>query len=265
MIYTHADTESHTMRPTQPTQPTQPTPQPRQRHKSIATLVAGLDLAAGRGRTALTVVELRHAIDRPCWQRATDSPALITDSDIVAALSARQPAVLAIDAPLSLPASVAAALGLPDASNMGPPHPDMSPYTRAAERDPIWRTLGVRPLPVSFLGGLTFRALTLLPLLHAALPNMSIIEVFPTGTFAALGIRSPRVEGIRTGKTTARTRAAVQDALRGHLCGLPDPATEPLDADTLDALACALAAAAYLRGSYHAAGDPREGQIILPA
>lgn len=225
------------------------------------TRVAGLDLAAGRGRTALAVLETSAAIDGPPRLVAI-SPSLVADSQIVAAIVTEQPAALAIDAPLSLPARVAAALRLPVAESAA--LADASPYTRAAERDPIWRALGVRPLPVSFLGGLTFRALTLWPLLRAALPDAAIVEAFPSGTFAALGIRAPNSEGRRPSKSTPQARASVQAGLRAHIGDMPDPASELLDADTLDALACALTAAAFLRGAYRSAGDAAEGQIVLP-
>lgn len=230
-----------------------------------ANRVAGLDLAAGRGRTALTAVEWARADIVPTWQRTIDPPpVVVTDADIVATLMAQPPAVLAIDAPLSLPARVTAALGIATAAEADPVNADSSSYTRAAERDPIWREFGVRPLPVSFLGGLTFRALALLPLLRAALPHTTIIEAFPSGALAALGVRPSTREGSRAAKTAPRVRAWVQAGLRAHLRGVPDPADELLDADTLDALACALTAVAFARGTYRCAGDPREGQIILP-
>lgn len=225
------------------------------------THVAGLDLAAGRGHTALATLDLAGGKLESPRLVAISSP-LVTDADIVAALAAQQPAVLAIDAPLSLPAPVAAALGLlatDEALDAG-----TGPYTRAAERDPVWRTLGVRPLPVSFLGGLTFRALALLPLLRATLPETSIVETFPSGVLASLGVRVPPREGRRQAKTTPQARAGVQAGLHARIHGLPDPATDLLDADSLDALACALAAAAFLRDNYRAAGDRHEGQIVLP-
>ena len=240
---------------------TQP-PQPLDRG---AAHVAGLDLAAGRGHTALAFVELERGVGLPRWRHAAHDGPLVVDADIIAALAAEQPLVLAIDAPLSLPGRVAAALGLPSAAHVDPSNAASSPYTRAAERDPVWRTLGVRPLPVSFLGGLTFRALALLPLLRAALPGTTIIEAFPSGALAALGVRPAAHEGPRAAKTTPRGRAAVQSGLRDHIRNVPNPASALLDADTLDALACALTAAAYARGRYRYAGDPREGQIILPA
>jgi predicted nuclease with RNAse H fold len=232
------------------------------------TRVAGLDLAAGRGRSALAALDLDTVSGR--LQYVAHQHPEGSDAEIVEALCALGPEVLAIDAPLSLPAMVAAALSIPGAPRLSMLPDDASPYLRAAERDPLWRRLGVRPLPVSFLGGLTFRALVLLPRLRATLPETAIIEAFPSGALAALGItRSDDGEhsGPRRAKTTAEARAAVQRGLARYissLSGLPERTAMPLDADHLDALACALTAAAYLRGTYDAAGEVAEGQIVVP-
>lgn len=229
------------------------------------TRVAGLDLAAGRGRSALAALDLDAASGR--LQCVAHQHPVGSDAEIVEALCALGPEVLAIDAPLSLPATVAAALSIPGAPRLSMLPDDASPYLRAAERDPLWRRLGVRPLPVSFLGGLTFRALVLLPCLRATLPETAIIEAFPSGALAALGItRSDDGEhsGPRLAKTTAEARAAVQRGLARYISGLPERTDVPLDADRLDALACALTAMAYLRGTYDAAGEVAEGQIMVP-
>src|SRR5262249_35032346 len=123
-----------------------------------------------------------------------------------------------------------------------------SPYTRAAERDPLWGRLGLHPLPVSFLGGLTFRAIALLPRLRACLPDAAIIEVFPSATLRLLRIRPPEPGARRAAKTTPGARAATQEGLRAHLAGLLPSEVELLGADLLDALAVALTAALHLRG-----------------
>lgn len=228
--------------------------------------IAGLDLAAGRGRSALAALDLDAVSGRLHY--VTHEHPVGSDAEIVASLRALGAAVLAIDAPLSLPATVAAALGVPGAPPPSMLPDDASPYLRAAERDPLWRRLGVRPLPVSFLGGLTFRALALLPRLRAALPETAIIEAFPSGALAALGITrhddgKRGSASSRRAKTTAVARAAVQHGLARYIAGLPESTSVPLDADQLDAVLCALTAAAYLRGTYDVAGDAAEGQIVV--
>src|SRR5262245_36863746 len=154
--------------------------------------VVGIDLAAGRGVTAVAVLDdVEVAGDaRPRFDLARHQ-AVQTDEEVVQATVSAQPVVVAIDAPLSLPTAVVAALQASLHSAQARcvrPADEQSPYTRAAERDPLWGRIGLRPLPVSFLGGLTFRALTLLPQLRARLPHAAIIEVFPSATLRVLGI-----------------------------------------------------------------------------
>lgn len=218
----------------------------------VTPVVVGIDLAAGRGVTALAALALEPA----------GAPRLIAlvylalDSDILAEVLRLRPAVIALDAPQTLPGPVAAALaGMPWSGHD-------SPYTRAAERDPIWRGLGVRPLPVSFLGGLTFRAIPLAARLRAALPETAVIEVFPTATLRALGARSMDIG--RGAKTSVERLSAAHAALSAWVDELPQAEEGgALDADALDAVAAALTAAAFARGAGMAVGDPAEGCIIV--
>lgn len=231
-------------------------------------VVIGVDLAAGHGVTALATLH----VAMPPERRAPITLALLgvvypTDDDAIVAEAARaQPAVIGLDAPLSLPAPVAAATRgeAPSLDATG----RASPYTRAAERDPIWSRLGVRPLPVSFLGGLTFRAIPLAARLQAHVPTCQIIEVFPSAALAALDLRAGAVRGQpRQAKTSLDQRRATQNALACFVGGLT-PATDeqpPLDADSLDAIAAALTAAAAVADAAQAIGEPSEGCIILPS
>ncbi len=217
-----------------------------------APVVVGIDLAAGRGVTALAGLALEPA-GAP-YLVALAHPA--TDGDILAETLRLRPAVIALDAPLTLPGPVAAALaGAPWLGHD-------SPYTRAAERDPIWRTLGVRPLPVSFLGGLTFRAIALAARLREALPDAALIEVFPTATLRALGARAT---GDGWGaKTGIAARRVTHTAMSAWVTGLPTIKEEgPMDPDALDAVAAALTAVAFVDGAIVAAGESAEGCIIV--
>jgi predicted nuclease with RNAse H fold len=215
-------------------------------------VVMGIDLAAGRGVTALASLALEPA-GAP---RFVSLAYPVSDGDILAEALRLRPPVIALDAPLTLPGSVAAALaGAPWVGHE-------SPYTRAAERDPIWRELGVRPLPVSFLGGLTFRAIPLAARLRAALAETAVIEVFPTATLRALGARTAG-DG-RGAKTSVEARRAAHAALSEWVAGLPQTEEgDALDADALDAVGAALTAAAFARGASRAVGDAAEGCIIV--
>jgi predicted nuclease with RNAse H fold len=234
-----------------------------------SSLVAGIDLAAGRGTTEVALLAVAHDV-KPIFS-ATAHRRVEGDNEILTVLAEAHPRVVAIDAPLSLPAAVTAALRGADPSTEGSDKRVLavsgSPYTRAAERDPVWTELGLRPLPVSFLGGLTFRALVLASRLRAQLPDAAIIEVFPSATLRVLGVRPPQAAGTRRrreAKTSTSARAAVQAGLVRWIAGLPSPDREPPGADLLDALAAALTAVAYARGQFRAIGDPDEGQIVLP-
>jgi predicted nuclease with RNAse H fold len=119
-------------------------------------------------------------------------------------------------------------------------------------------------LPVSFLGGLTFRALVLVPKLQRVLPHAAIIEVFPTAALRLLGIR-PVERGVkRAAKTSEAARRATQEGLACSVAGIPPVADGLLGADLLDALAAALTGVAYSRKEFVAVGEANEGQIILP-
>jgi len=230
--------------------------------------VVGIDLAAGRGVTAVAVLEVDADAGALPRFDLTRNQTVQSDEEVVDAAVSAQPAVIAIDAPLTLPAAVAAALRTSPhsaAAEQVQSTKERSPYTRAAERDPLWGRLGLHPLPVSFLGGLTFRAIALVPQLRTRLPHASIIEVFPSATLRLLGIRpSEPGGGRRAAKTSSAARSATQAGLCIHIAGLLHPETKLLGADLLDALASALTATYHLRGATLAVGDPAEGQIILP-
>lgn len=216
-----------------------------------APLVVGIDLAAGRGVTALAAL----TVEPQGAPRVVAMSHPRSDDDILAETLRLRPALIALDAPLTLPGPVAAALaGAPWSGHA-------SPYTRAAERDPLWRALGVRPLPVSFLGGLTFRAIALAARLRAELPGVTLIEVFPTATLRALGART-NGDGLGA-KSSRAARYATLATLDARVVGLAGGVTgDPPDADLLDAVAAALTGAAFLRDATIAVGDSAEGCII---
>jgi hypothetical protein len=113
------------------------------------------------------------------------------------------------------------------------------------------------------LGGLTFRALVLRAQLTVALPEIALIETFPTAALRALGIVATS-NGQRTKKATPDARAWAQRGLSRWVADIPAPEPEPWGTDLLDALAAALVAVAWIFRATFAAGDPAEGQIILP-
>lgn len=237
----------------------------RRRPLADATMrlsVVGVDLAAGRGTTSLAALTLASSGAAPGRVALRSLDHAPDDDAIIAEVARERPGVIALDAPLTLPAPVAAALA------GQAPSPGASPYTRAAERDPIWSRLGVRPFPVSFLGGLTFRAIPLAARLRETLPTSQIIEVFPSGALAALGLRTPSARGqSRQPKTSLDERHHTQSVLARIIAELPAPGEggAPLDADSLDAIVAALVAALFARGHAERIGEEREGVIVMPS
>lgn len=229
--------------------------------------VAGIDLAAGRGVTEVAALVCDNEDRQPVFYSDSHRP-VVTDEDIIAAVADIAPAVVAIDAPLTLPRAVMRGL-----THQSQEHDSYvahldggSCYTRAVERDAIWSTLGIRPLPVSFLGGLTFRAISLLPRLRVVAPEAAIIEVFPSATFRRLGLALPTTAAPRrgSGKTTEAYRRSAQLILQRCIAGISSPDDKLYGADLLDALAAALTGVGYLHGAHVAIGDEAEGTIILP-
>lgn len=226
-------------------------------------VVVGIDLAAGRGITEVAALVLEDESRIPVFDAASYRK-VTSDDEIAAVVATVRPDVVAIDAPLSLPRAVMRGLTPQSHDSVSQSSPAAtSPYTRAAERDPIWSTLGIRPFPVSFLGGLTFRAISLLPRLHSVAPQAVIIEVFPSASLRCLDITHP-APARKALKTTEASRTIVQDGLRIHIHGMAPSDEELYGADLLDALAAALTGVAFLRGEYIVAGDVSEGTIVLP-
>src|SRR5262249_31956129 len=136
-----------------------PSSNPRRKRPSAMPTVAGIDLAAGRGVTAVAVLAVNDVPSDGSVRPRFDHPyhqAVQSDTEILEAVARALPLVVGIDAPLTLPTVVADALRAsfhaPQAKHAWPIEVG-SPYTRAAERDPLWGQIGLRPLPVSFLSG----------------------------------------------------------------------------------------------------------------
>jgi predicted nuclease with RNAse H fold len=227
----------------------------------MESVVVGVDLSAGRGTTAMATLHLSSVGSGGLAALTLLRLAHAADDDAILAEVARaRPSHIGLDAPLTLPAPVAAALRGDYAPTTA------SPYTRAAERDPIWSQLGVRPFPVSFLGGLTFRAIPLAARLRAEHSACQLLEVFPSAAFTVLGLIAPTQRGQpRLRKAAPDRRQATHTALARYISGLTPPSESTLDADSLDAIAAALTAAVATLGAAQAIGEPSEGCIILPS
>ena len=179
---------------------------------------AGLDLAGSAKRpSGWAVLEGREVVE---------VSHLGPDDEILAAAERVRPALLAIDAPLTLP---------------------REGYMRFVDRE--MHRLGLPVLPPLFpaMRSLTLRGMRLARELEAR--GLPVIEVHPASTRKVLGL-------------PVKGRAAVQEALlRAGLTGVLEE--RELSMHELDAITAALTASLHLLGLSELVGD-EEGEICLP-
>jgi len=170
--------------------------------------------------------------------RSARTSVLHSDQDILTAVSEVRPALVLIDAPLSLPRGRAT---IDDRSG---------PHFRECDRE--LRRLGIRffPLTLGPMRMLTERGMRLAGTLRSR--GYRVEEGYPGGAQDLLGI--PRKQ---TG-TPALQRALRRLGLGG------DVARRPLTHDELDAATLAWVARRFLEGTARAIGDPSEGIMVLP-
>lgn len=163
---------------------------------------------------------------------------LFDDEAIVEAIHRARPALVGIDAPLSLPR------GRPSLEAVGPPH------FRACDR--ALRALGIPffPLTLGPMRLLTARGMDLAERLRA--DSVPVIETYPGGAQDLLGL--PR-KGVGERRLQ---RALVSFGFRG------DIARRPLTHDELDAILCGFTSREHLHGRSLVLGTPDEGELVLP-
>lgn len=173
-----------------------------------------------------------------------------SDQEILALADRWQPCLVAIDAPLSLPA------GLCCLEESCACQPQAADGLKAAERDLIARGFGLfRTGKRSIIKDMVYRAVGLRRALEER--GWTVIEVYPYASKVALwGKPIPR-------KTRVSGRIWLRDKLAERVFGLREH-SGPLGHDQLDALVGAYTAYLYHQGRAAALGDPAEGLIYLP-
>jgi len=202
-------------------------PSSRRRRRSIAV---GLDLAGSPLR--------RTGFCRLGPGLVSRTSVLRGNEEILQAVAAAQPAIVAIDAPLALPR------GRRSLDAPGPPH------LRECDRELL--ALGIRffPLTLGPMRQLTARGIALAAELRAR--GFPVIEAYPGGAQDVLGLP-------RKGDGEERLRRAlVRFGFRG------DVTRRGLTHDELDAIACAYTAREHLAGRSLVLGTPDEAELILP-
>ncbi len=189
--------------------------------------VVGIDLA-GSERRDTGYCSLRG--------RKTNAAIMHDDREILDALRKDGPALVAIDAPLSLPKGRKSI------------HERDSHHFRKCDLE--LRKLGIRFFPITLgpMRMLTGRGMELKKKIMLALPSASVIEVYPGATYDLLG-------------TNRKNKKAIRALFRRFGIVLPRRA---LTQDELDGVCCALTGMLFLRGRARDIGDPREGTIVVP-
>lgn len=199
---------------------------------------------APSGRSPVVGVDLAGAPHRrtgfcALWGRSVTRTAVLgTDAEILATIRAARPALVVVDAPLSLPRG---RRSLDDRTG---------PHLRACDHE--LRRLGIRFLPLTLgpMRMLTARGISLRATLEA--DGTRVVEGYPGGTQDVLGW--PR----KSAGAPQLTAALVAAGLTG------DVADRPLTHDELDAATLAWTGRLYLSGRARAIGDPAEGTLVLP-
>lgn len=203
---------------------------PRPSRRAPRGPVVGLDLAGSPRR--------RTGFCRLGPGLATETRVLGDDAEILGAVRAARPRVVAIDAPLSLPRG-RRSLDIP-----GPPH------LRACDRGLL--DLGIRFFPVTLgpMRSLTRRGIDLAGRLRGE--GFAVIEAYPGGAQDLLGIP-------RKGAGTERLRRAL-----GRFGFTGAVRRRAITHDELDAVVCAYTGREHLAGRSIVLGDPAEGLLVLP-
>ncbi len=191
----------------------------------------GLAELLSRSRARVVGIDLAGSEANPSGWALLEGPRasttlLRTDEELIETTLNARPALVAIDAPLSLP---------------------RTGYTRRVDRE--MHKLGLHVLPPLFpaMKKLTLRGMRLAETLGAR--ELSVIEVHPASTRKVLGLP---VKGKR----------AVQEALlKAGLSG--DLAARELSMHELDAITAAITASLHLLGLSELVGD-EEGEICIP-
>jgi hypothetical protein len=202
------------------------------RHEVTSQCILGLDLAGSPRRpTGFCILRGRRvAVGH-----------LFGDEDIIATVDTAAPDLIAIDAPLALPAGRCCLLNT--CACAGTTHFRVS--------DLELRRLGIRFFPMTLgpMRQLTQRGMQLKTALEAK--GLAVIETYPGAAQDIWGIPRQRdVAGLRRGLSRFR--------LQGLRRSEPSP-------HVLDAVTCALVGQLYLRGAVSSIGSEDEALMILPA
>ncbi len=203
----------------------------------------GLDLTTSPTRkTACAVLDANLH-----WQ----AQALLgNDEEIVALVETYRPALVAIDAPLSLPLGLCC---LEETCSCRPVSPRKG---RVCERQLSALGIGCYyTTKRSIIKGMVYRGIRLKAELEKQ--GQAVIEIYPYASRLRLFGPLPK-------KTTVAGRQALQKSLRRLVPSIPSPQEDLLSHDALDALLAAYTGFLHDCGETEALGIPPEGLLHIP-
>jgi predicted nuclease with RNAse H fold len=161
-----------------------------------------------------------------------------------AVVEEHSPAVLAVDAPLTLPPCVRCrdgCAGGPDGCKLEEAHAlwkaGGNPTSqRLCERE-VHVATGVRPIPTMRLGVIAGRGIALARRAANATPGMQLLEVYPRASLHRLSAALPDLAPPIVGETAESFRGRVARAFEASIDGIGDPST--WSAHEVDALVSA--------------------------
>ncbi len=205
--------------------------------------ILGIDLTATERRASACAV-----LDAAA--RVLDLRLCQTDNDLLTMAEEYRPEVVAIDAPLSLPA------GLDCLEETCPCQPTSPHKGRACEQALARLGIGCYfTTKRSLIKAMVYRGMGLLAELRQR--GLAVIEIYPFATKVRLFGRLP-------GKATLAGREALWARLRPLLAGGPALPDDLPSHDLLDALLAAYTGLLYVHGQAEALGDPAEGLLWIP-
>jgi predicted nuclease with RNAse H fold len=205
--------------------------------------VIGLDLTASPEKATAFAI-LTKGTDIVAEGFVTD------DEEIIALAEEQRPALVAIDAPLSLP------LGLCCLEESCACRSVSSRKGRQCERELSALGIGCYyTTKRSIIKGMVYRATALKEKLEGK--GFAVIEIYPYASRVCLFGKLPR-------KTTVAGRRGLQEGLRCFIPAIPLIQESLLSHDALDALLAAYTGVLYLKGQTRALGDPAEGLLHIP-
>lgn len=175
---------------------------------------------------------------------------LNSDEEIVAFVEAHRPALVAIDAPLSLPLGLCCLEETCSCQHVSPRK------GRRCERELSALGIGCYyTTKRSIIKGMVCRGISLKADLEGR--GHTVIEIYPYASKVQLF-------GLLPKKTTEAGRRALQALLQRLIPSVPSPQENLLSHDALDALLAAYTGFLYNCGETDALGDPSEGLLHIP-